>query len=274
MADAAPASKSFFTSLIAGGIAGTSVDVALFPLDTIKTRLQSSQGFIKAGGFKGVYKGLSAAAAGSAPGAALFFSTYEMSKEALQTQLPHMASSPLIHMGAAACGETAACLVRVPTEIVKQNMQTGALNGFQHSVKTLYATNGLSGFYRGYWSMLAREIPFSFIQFPLWEGLKASWSAKQGEQVSALQGALCGSISGGIAASITTPLDVVKTRLMLGKDAQGVEYRGMKDTFVRVYTEEGWQRLFSGVKPRTMWISIGGFVFFGAYETVSATLSK
>ncbi len=49
-------------------MAGTSVDVALFPLDTIKTRLQSSQGFIKAGGFNGVYKGLSAAAAGSAPG--------------------------------------------------------------------------------------------------------------------------------------------------------------------------------------------------------------
>lgn len=29
---------------------------------------QSSQGFIKAGGFKGVYKGISAAAIGSAPG--------------------------------------------------------------------------------------------------------------------------------------------------------------------------------------------------------------
>jgi len=49
-------------------MAGTAVDVALFPLDTIKTRLQSSQGFFKAGGFKGVYSGLSAAAAGSAPG--------------------------------------------------------------------------------------------------------------------------------------------------------------------------------------------------------------
>lgn len=49
-------------------MAGTAVDVALFPLDTIKTRLQSSQGFFKAGGFRGIYKGLSAAAIGSAPG--------------------------------------------------------------------------------------------------------------------------------------------------------------------------------------------------------------
>lgn len=49
-------------------MAGTSVDIALFPLDTIKTRLQSAHGFFKAGGFRGVYSGLSAAAAGSAPG--------------------------------------------------------------------------------------------------------------------------------------------------------------------------------------------------------------
>lgn len=71
---------SFFTSLVAGGLAGTSVDVALFPIDTIKTRLQSPQGFLKAGGFKGIYNGLGAAALGSAPGAALFFSTYESLK--------------------------------------------------------------------------------------------------------------------------------------------------------------------------------------------------
>jgi solute carrier family 25 S-adenosylmethionine transporter 26 len=104
-------------------VAGTTVDVALYPLDTIKTRLQSSQGFIKAGGFRGVYKGLSAAAVGSAPGAALFFSTYEMSKQMLQNRNDSSSSSsssssgsksstgyqlpqPAIHMLAASIGET------------------------------------------------------------------------------------------------------------------------------------------------------------------------
>ncbi|KAF0767299.1 hypothetical protein AaE_002861 [Aphanomyces astaci] len=285
-----PPTKSFLISLIAGGMAGTGVDVALYPLDTIKTRLQSSQGFLKAGGFKGVYKGLSAAAAGSAPGAALFFSSYETTKAFLQKQQPHLADSPVIHMASAAMGETAGCLVRVPTEIVKQNLQTGAFQSFQESIRSIYGTNGIAGFYRGYWSLLAREIPFSFIQFPLWEGMKvvllpsipppypsphtSTWSQRQGEAVSPVQGAVCGSLSGGFAAFITTPLDVIKTRLMLGKDAQGVEYIGMRDAFTRVYTQEGWQTLFSGVKPRTMWITIGGFVFFGVYEHASATLSR
>jgi hypothetical protein len=77
--EATATSTSFLTALVAGGMAGTSVDVALFPIDTLKTRLQSPQGFMKAGGFHGIYNGLGAAAVGSAPGAALFFSTYEVS---------------------------------------------------------------------------------------------------------------------------------------------------------------------------------------------------
>lgn len=84
---------------------------------------------------------------------------------------------------------------------------------------------------------------------------------------------MCGSIAGSIAASVTTPLDVVKTRLMLGKDAKGVAYTGTLDTFSRVYKEEGVKRLFSGIGPRTMWISIGGFVFFGMYEKATNTFA-
>lgn len=43
------------------------MDAGLFPLDTIKTRLQSPDGFVKSGGFRGVYSGLGTAALGSAP---------------------------------------------------------------------------------------------------------------------------------------------------------------------------------------------------------------
>ena len=70
----------FLVSLLAGGLAGTSVDLALYTIDTLKTRLQSPHGFLAAGGFSGVYRGVWAAAAGSAPGAALFFGTYEYMK--------------------------------------------------------------------------------------------------------------------------------------------------------------------------------------------------
>lgn len=48
-------------------MAGLFVDVILFPLDTLKTRLQAAQGFRKAGGFGGIYKGIGPQAIGSAP---------------------------------------------------------------------------------------------------------------------------------------------------------------------------------------------------------------
>jgi solute carrier family 25 S-adenosylmethionine transporter 26 len=43
------------------------VDVALYPLDTIKTRLQAQQGFRQAGGFRGMYRGILPVLIGSAP---------------------------------------------------------------------------------------------------------------------------------------------------------------------------------------------------------------
>ena len=40
----------------------------------------------------------------------------------------------------------------------------------------------------------------------------------------------------------------------------------MVGTLKTVHAEEGTKGLFSGVQPRVMWISIGGFIFFGGYE--------
>lgn len=54
-------------SFQSGGLAGLSVDLVFFPLDTVKTRLQSKQGFLTAGGFRKIYAGVGPAALGSAP---------------------------------------------------------------------------------------------------------------------------------------------------------------------------------------------------------------
>ena len=51
----------------AGAFAGVAVDVLLFPIDTIKTRLQAPGGFFANGGWRGIYKGIGSVSAGSAP---------------------------------------------------------------------------------------------------------------------------------------------------------------------------------------------------------------
>ena len=114
--------RPFWVALVAGGCAGTTVDVALFPIDTIKTRLQAPEGFLRAGGFKGVYNGLSSAAAGSAPGAAIFFCAYESAKSFLTSNVAEKYHSGC-YILASSLAETAACLVRVPTDNIKQKIQ-------------------------------------------------------------------------------------------------------------------------------------------------------
>lgn len=262
---------SFATALTAGGMAGTAVDVALFPIDTIKTRLQAPAGFWKAGGFAGIYNGLAAAAAGSAPGAALFFGTYEMLKPVL-AGYGLQENTPANHMTAASFGEASACLVRVPTEVVKAKMQTSSQT-LSQTVKAVMAEKTGSplsaitgGLYRGYGITLFREIPFAMIQFPLYERMKLKWAEYQDAPCNPFQAAACGSGSGGIAAAATTPLDVLKTRLMLGKDRDGRAYSGVVDVLKSTLKYDGVRALFNGLQPRVIWITIGGFVFFGAYE--------
>jgi len=278
-------------SLIAGGIAGLTVDITLYPIDTIKTRLQSPKGFFPSGGFRGIYNGVAAAALGSAPGAALFFGVYERLKSDFSFVVgkddnDFMGdgggnSRVIVHMAAASIAGGSACLIRVPTEVVKQNMQIA-----QHSSSSLLSTLRIilaqkggdslfipsifGGLYRGYGVTLMREVPFSLIQFSVYERMKVEWSLYQNVEVSLTQAAACGSFSSAIAAAFTTPLDVIKTRLMIGRDKDGVVYKNAMDVAGRLLREEGWRKLLSGIEPRVMWISLGGFVYFGAYEKFRA----
>lgn len=65
-----------------------------------------------------------------------------------------------------------ACLMRVPTENVKQKMQAGLHSTAPETVRAILKNSGISGFYTGYLTTVVREIPFSFIQFPIYEQLK------------------------------------------------------------------------------------------------------
>ncbi|KAJ1931295.1 S-adenosylmethionine transporter, partial [Linderina pennispora] len=201
----------------------------------------------------------------------MFFLTYEKVK-AMAERRVSKEYQPAVHMFAASAGEVAACMVRVPTEVIKQRLQTKHHPSLGKAVRGTYHAEGILGFYRGYLTTVVREIPFTCIQFPIYEYMKVWYAKKQGRPIQAWEAAVCGSIAGGFAAAVTTPLDVVKTRVMLsmkGMEAH-MQYSGIGNTLVRIAREEGFRALFSGVVPRTIWISIGGFVFLGSYEKVKA----
>lgn len=266
--------REFVASLVAGGCAGMCVDLTLYPLDTVKTRLQSQQGFFRAGGFRKIYAGVPSAAIGSFPNAAAFFVTYESTKSLLRSagplSAPHVA--PVTHMLAASLGEVVACLIRVPAEVVKQRTQASQGSSTYHTLLATLRQEGVRGLYRGYGSTVLREIPFSLVQFPLWEYLKSLWTKRQGHTLSSLQSAMCGAIAGAVAAYVTTPLDVAKTRIMLAKSGTTTASGSIPLVLCEVWKSRGISGLFAGSVPRVTAISLGGFIFLGAYEKIRRSI--
>lgn len=207
----------------AGFAAGTLQDIALYPIDTIKHRMQSNVGLWKSGGFRGIYKGLSTAAfGGSGPAGALFFCTYETSKHYLHSKSDNKEDFIAISIVSATIAEIVACVIRVPIENAKTRRwgYSKACDEcrdyiFQCQVQRDGPRRSL---YRGFATRTVSHIPFAFIQVPIWDYLRALFSDQDHENsldtLISIKVALCGALSSAITAVITTPLDLAVSHAM------------------------------------------------------------
>ncbi|VVA37003.1 PREDICTED: S-adenosylmethionine [Prunus dulcis] len=260
----------FYDGVIAGGAAGVFVEAALYPIDTIKTRLQVAH----AGGkivLKGLYSGLAGNLAGVLPASAIFVGVYEPTKQKLLKALPENLSA-LAHLTAGAIAGAASSVVRVPTEVVKQRMQTAQFSSAPDAVRLILAKEGFKGLYAGYGSFLLRDLPFDAFQFCIYEQLRIGFKLAARRDLNDPEVAMIGAFAGAVTGAITTPLDVIKTRLMV----QGSEnqYRGIYDCVRTIMRDEGSPALWKGIGPRVLWIGIGGSIFFGVLERTKQILEE
>jgi len=253
------------------------VDIPLHPLDTIKTRMQAPEGFYASGGFRRVWSGLSAVFLVSVPGSAVFFGVYDAARHFLERNVPSKLQDQTYALGrdaaAASVADVSACIVRVPCEVLKQRMQaagrTGATLSFYQTVARV-SQEGVAGFFVGFGAMALREVPFAFIQMPVFEELKHNhpWTlpAKEASDTATLGliGMQCGSFAGSLAGVATTPLDVAKTRIILTEDR--TLRHGLVKTMGMIHQESGFAGLFRGVLPRALHCGLGGALWLGAFD--------
>jgi len=189
---------------------------------------------------------------------------------------------------ASSIGECMAVLVRNPFELIKQNMQVGNYDSIISSIKAIKQREGFIGFYRGYFTTIMREIPFSVIQFPLYEKIKREViknnnknqkmknpNFTENENLSFKHAAFCGSLAGSIAATITTPIDVVKTKIMTYQLQNSEIEKGNRiiNTVKMIYNENrSLKDFFKGFQWRVLFISVGGICFFGTNEQIKKLL--
>ncbi|KAJ4390592.1 hypothetical protein N0V93_004188 [Gnomoniopsis smithogilvyi] len=224
--------------MIAGGLGGTTGDMLMHSLDTVKTRQQgdphippkytslgSSYYTIlrQEGVRRGLYGGWFPALLGSFPGTVLFFGTYEFSKRHL---LDYGVQPNLAYLTAGFLGDLAASVVYVPSEVLKTRLQLqGRYNnphfdsGYNYrntvdAARTIVRSEGVSALFHGYQATLYRDLPFSALQFMFWEQFR-DWAVqwKGSRDLGTPLDFLTGAAAGGLSGVMTCPLDVVKTRL-------------------------------------------------------------
>ncbi|TYJ21173.1 hypothetical protein E1A91_A08G046900v1 [Gossypium mustelinum] len=264
-----------------GGIAGAFTYVCLLPLDTIKTKMQTKGASeiyantfdavvktFQTNGILGFYRGVSAVIVGSTASSAVYFGTCEFGKSFLsKLECPAL----LIPPTAGAMGNIVSSAIMVPKELITQRMQAGAKGSSWQVLLRILEKDGILGLYAGYSATLLRNLPAGVLSYSSFEYLKAAVLRKTKQtNLEPIQSVCCGALAGAISASLTTPLDVVKTRLMTqvhGNKVAAAMYSGVNATVKQIFKEEGWIGLTSGLGPRVVHSACFSALGYFAFET-------
>jgi hypothetical protein len=220
----------------------------------------------------GLYAGLSAVLLGSVPSHAITFASYKYLKSWTPgggygaDGIPNWWSDVV----SASAADLLALSTYVPAEVVAKRLQVAGMGPARdysspfHALRVIARTEGIrKGLYAGATATMFRDVPFTALQFAIFEQMKSllgDFAQTSGGML------LCGLTAGAGAGAATTPLDVVKTRLQTQHIGADRAYRGVLHCLRTILAEEGPAALFKGVFPRIVWVAPASAVTLAAYE--------
>ena len=321
----------YMCKALAGTGSGIVATALCSPLDVAKTRiqvqksadvhrsgysgiLQSLATIYRHEGLAGWYHGFTPAVCSVAVFWTVYFPCYDYSKEriALLSGLP--ASSPLVHMSAAAGAGLVTDVITNPLWVIRTRLATQALRlgsgpeagalqykSMRHAFRRILVEEGPMAFFAGL-SASILGLSHIMIQFPLYEKMKAelllgsrSGSSSSNSSSSSSNNSSSGgggvggrssSSTGGpiwhiIAASGLSKL-VASTvtypheviRARLQNDQGGRKYAGLVDATLQTYRSEGIGALWLGFRINIVRTIPQSIVTFTMYEALSTALQR
>lgn len=210
---------------------------------------------------------------------------------------------------AASVAEAVACVFFAPAEALKNNaqmiqsissklpasanVQSHRASGVQFaSIQAFKKFKNIRQLWSGYFALLAHHLPYTAIQMPLYEGLKGhiaqsaiarrslfpsdkSSDGKHYQVVgSATIASVSGAISGGVAAVLTAPTDMLKTRVNLDAHDQNLPQNSRIMHAARsIFITEGFRGFFRGCGINIFMGIVGSGMWLGLYEGTKSWLS-
>lgn len=305
--EALPDNSPLLSQLMAGAFAGIMEHTIMFPVDSIKTRMQTlkikaSEGIISSfskisatEGSLALWNGVSSVILGAGPAHAIYYLVFESTKTALCTRLlkhnhhadgENMANinninnitnfivtnekHPLIASVSGVAATITSDALMTPFDVIKQRMQNNndkLLRSIYKTSSFIYRTEGLKSFFVSYPTTLILSIPFAALNFGIYEFSSDKFNPEQ--HYNPMIHCVSGGISGAFAAAITTPLDCIKTVLQTKSIPNA---NSLLTAAHGLYQQGGVNSFFRGLKPRVVFNVPATAISWTAYEMAKAYL--
>ncbi|GAA5805377.1 mitochondrial carrier domain-containing protein [Helicostylum pulchrum] len=248
--------------LFASSIAALVARTITHPLDTIKTRIQTSSkgtNLLKqvifptnAHKLTSLYRGLPVTLLFSVPALSVYLTCYESTKQVLDRHYHIDRHSVYSHLISGCFAEVAAGTLFTPMEVLKNRLQTqrGESNN-RVLISHIFKQEGIRGFYRGYVMGLVVFVPHSMAYFVTYEKLKQYFLHDKSNKFHMYM--LCSSLAGVTSIMVSTPLDIIKTRWQISAAEYGKQYRLGPMSIATQMMREGKGAFTRGLWARIAW---------------------
>ncbi|EDW56177.1 solute carrier family 25 member 40 isoform X2 [Drosophila sechellia] len=161
-----------------------------------------------------------------------------------------------------------------PVELIRTKMQSQRMTHAEMfgTIRQVVQWQGVLGLWRGLPPTILRDVPFSGIYWTCYEYLKSSFGVV--EPTFSLSFA-AGAISGSVAATITTPFDVVKTHeqiefgekfIFSDNPPKQVATKSVAMRLASIYRMGGVPAIFSGLGPRLFKVAPACAIMISSFE--------
>lgn len=264
--------QTLFCRTLAGGSAGILSDVICYQLEVRKTRKQAILWGQVPAEMRSSYQGFSLNAVMAFPSYAAYFAGFSLGKSIYQRAFTK-GEKPKFSLAESCFGAFVSELfcnaVRTPLEAVKTRIQAGETLSPIGTIRDIFRRSGIRGLYSGWLPLMLRDVPFSMVQFVLYDRLRASegFFGRKDKFASFSRGMLM-----GICATLAShPSDVVKTLLFTQKQ---VEKTRILPLISLVYRREGLRGFWKGLGYRVAYVGTKMAILFLCYDELTACFER
>lgn len=173
------------------------------------------------------------------------------------------------HLWAGAVSAMVSRTFVAPLERLKlEYMVRGEQKELFELIKTIAASQGLKGFWKGNFVNILRTAPFKAIHFYAYDTYRSQLMKLTGnEETTNFERFVAGAASGITATLLCIPMDTIRTKMVApGGEALG----GVIGTFHHMIQTEGFFSLYKGLVPSILSMAPSGAVFYGVYDILKS----